>query len=77
MTRVEITSRTGWEYEASNAKVYVGNKLCGTFPGNVESSKVYIFNCDAVGDFVKVMTGRNDTDQKLTFAMVEVYSAAN
>lgn len=73
VTRIKITSRNGWEYEANNAKIFIGEKLCGTMPAKVERSKVYTFDCEAVGDFVKIMTGRNDKDQKLTFANLEVY----
>ena len=75
VNRVEITSRGELEFEASNAKVYIGGKLCGTLPEEVEKSKVYTFKCDTVGDYVKIVTGRNDTDQRLTFSNVAVYAA--
>ena len=34
---------------------------------------LYTFDCEAVGDYIKIVTGRNDTDAKLTFANLEVY----
>ena len=72
MTRVEVTSANDHEDEASEAKVYVGDKLCGTFPSVVEKSKVYSFLCEACfGDYVRIVTGRSDN--KLAFANVEVY----
>jgi hypothetical protein len=43
-------------------------------PANIESSKVYKIECDAVGDYIKIVTGRNSIDQKLSFANVEVYA---
>ena len=53
----------------------MGDKLCGTFPENVEKSKVYSFNCDAVGDYIKIVTGRDDG--YLSFVNVEVYAVSN
>ena len=73
MTKVGITSRPTNSDEANNAKVYIGNKLCGTMPSTVESSKRYVFECDFIGDYVKVVTGRNDIDQKLGFSLIELY----
>ena len=46
--------------------------LCGTLPANVEKSKTYSFECEAVGDFVKIVPGNNDGE--LTFTNLEVYS---
>ena len=66
-------SRNGWEYESSNAQIYVGNKLCGKIPAEVRKSKVYTFNCQEVGDYIKIVTGRNNSDQKLSFSYVYVY----
>lgn len=64
-----------WASEAKNAKVYIGSHFCYTFPNKIEPKKTYTFGCDdAVGDFIKIVTGRNDTDQKLTFSLVKVYS---
>ena len=65
-------SRDGCEEEANNAKIYVGEKLCGTLPAKVEKSKLYTFDCETVGNFVKIFTGRDDG--KLTFANLEVYA---
>ena len=55
--------------------VYVGDKKIGILPKDVEKSKVYTYDCDAVGDFVKIVTGRED--KKLAFANVEVYGTFN
>ena len=42
-------------------------------PENVEKSKVYMFYyCETEGDFVKIVTGRDDG--MLTFANIEVFS---
>lgn len=51
--------------------IYVGDKLCGTMPANVEKSKLYPFDCEAVGDYVKIVTGRSDG--QLTFSNVKVF----
>ena len=40
----------------------------------MESSKVYTFPCDTVGDYVKIVTGRNGSDQKLGFSDVKVFA---
>ena len=74
MTKVEITSRSD-EYcdDASNAKVYIGDHLCGTLPAIVEESKKYTINCNVAGNYVKVVTGRNNIDQMLGFSIIEVY----
>ena len=78
VTRVEITSQKARNaIDASNAKVYVGDKLVGTLPDNVLKSKIYVFHCDIVADLVKIVTGRNDIDQKLTFVNVELYGTNN
>ena len=55
--------------------VYVGDKKIGTFPDAVEKSKVYSFPCDTAGNFVKIVTGRDD--KKLTFSNVKVYGIFN
>ena len=44
--------------------------MCGILPAKVEKSKDYTIDCEAVGDFVKIVTGRNDG--KLSFANLEV-----
>ena len=41
-------------------------------PANAENSKVYTFNTDTVGDYVKIVSGRKDG--YLSFANVEVYA---
>ena len=43
-------------------------------PSEVEESKLYIFNCKLTGDYIKIVTGRNDIDQKLCFSDVSVYA---
>ena len=48
--------------------------MCGTFPTEVEASKVYTFNCSVTGNYVKIVTGRNDSDKLIAFAEVEVYA---
>ena len=35
---------------------------------------MYTFNCSATGNYVKIVTGRNDSDQFIAFAEVEVYA---
>ena len=35
----------------------VGDKIIGYLPENIENSKVYIFECDVVGDFVEIVIG--------------------
>ena len=72
---VHIISRkdVAWE-EAQNAKIYNGDDLCGTMPSEVEESKLYIFNCKLTGEYIKIVTGRNDIDQKLSFSDVSVYA---
>ena len=45
---------------SQNAKIYIGDTLCGTLPKEVEKSKRYIYDCDATGDYVRVVTGRED-----------------
>ena len=75
VTRVEVTSATDHEDEASEAMVYVGDNKIGTLPKDVKKSKRYCFTCDAVGDFVHIVTGRKD--MKLTLAYVEVYGVSN
>ena len=69
-------SRNGWYFydEANNAKIYVGDKLCGTMPNDVYKSTLYTFDCQAVGDYIKIVTGRNDSDQKLSFSYVKVFN---
>ena len=63
MNKVEVTSiSTSYYYEASNAKVYIGDHLCGTLPAINESSKKYTLNCNVAGDYMKVVTGRNNID---------------
>ena len=47
--------------------------MIGTLPPNVEKSKVYTFDYEAVGDFVKIVTGRDDG--YLSFANLQVYEA--
>ena len=42
--------------------VYVGDKLCGTLPNDIEKSKLYTIECNTVGDYIKIVTGRNDSD---------------
>ena len=64
-------SRSRLEESAINAKIYVGKKLCGTMPARVERSKDYTFDCEAVGDFVKIVTGR--IDGNLSFSNLKVY----
>ena len=77
MTKVEITSRATDGGEADSAKVYIGDKLCGAFPAAVESSKKYVFDCNVAGDYVKVVTGLNDSTQKLGFSTIEVHNQYN
>ena len=55
------------------AKIYIGDKLCGTLPGTIEISKLYTVNCDLVGNYVKIDNGR-PTNKVLGFAEVEVYA---
>jgi hypothetical protein len=38
------------------------DKLCGTMPSKTENGKEYTFDCEAVGDYVKIVTGRNEID---------------
>ena len=49
---------------ANNAKIYVGDHfgdhLCGTFQNKVDYSSAYTFNCDTTGDFIKIVTERDD-----------------
>ena len=69
MIKVSIT---GDDY-ANKAKVYVGDKLCGTLPANVEKKKVYDFYCDHVGNHIKIISARDDGSLKLF--NVSVYTA--
>ena len=50
-----------------NAKVYIGNNLCGTLPANIDARKIYKIKCDLVGDFVKITR-----DYYLSLSTVEV-----
>ena len=72
VTRVEVTAAKYNEDEANNAKVYVGDKLVGILPSPVEKSKVYTYDCDAVGEYITIVSGRKD--MKLAFANVDVYA---
>ena len=73
MGKVEITSKDRDSDSANDAKVYIGNHLCGTFPSIVKRSKKYTFNCNVAGSYVKVVTGRNNSDKRLSFAIIDVY----
>lgn len=75
VTRVDVTTAMFNEDEASEAKVYIGDKLCCTFPSDVKRSKVYSFTCNTAGDYVQIVTGRDD--KKLAFANVEVHANDN
>ena len=58
-----MTCANEFEHEASKARIYIGDKLVGTLPDNVKKGKLYTFEkCDADGNFVKIVTGRNDSD---------------
>ena len=74
MTQIKVTSANENEQEANDAKVYVGEEWVATMPDNVVKGKVYTFDCNAVGDFIKIETGRNDSDKMLTFNSVEVFT---
>ena len=50
---------SNWDH-ANNAKIYIGDMLCATMPANVEKSKLYTFECQLVGDHIKILTGRED-----------------
>ena len=72
MAKVKITTRLNEEWEdANNAKVYVGDTLIGELPSTVEKSKVYTFDHEVTGDFVKIVSGTSDG--KLSFSKVEVH----
>ena len=75
VTQVNITTTNINETDASEAKVYIGNRLCCTFPSAVEKSKLYSFTCNSTGDYLKIVSGRNDG--KLAFANVEVIANDN
>ena len=57
--------------EAANAKIYVGNNLIGTLPSTLIASKDYVFECDAYGESVKVVSGT--ADYKLAFSTIDVW----
>ena len=59
---------------ASNAKVYIGSKLCGKIVATPEIGKVYTLMCDLVGDYVNVVTGMTGASQRLAMAKIEVFS---
>ena len=42
-------------------------------PKKIGISKLYTFNCGVPGDFVKIVTGQNNTNKNLKLAKVEVY----
>lgn len=46
-------------------------------PNIINPFEVYSFTTDTVGDYVKIVTGHNDSDQKLTFSKVEVYASTS
>lgn len=68
-----VTLNFGKEMKYNLSQIKREEKLCGTMPSKVENAKEYTFDCEAIGDYVKIVTGRNEIDQKLTFANVEVY----
>lgn len=80
MSRIEITAFGGADTDphhdiAKNAKVYIGDTLCGTMQSTIERQKTYTINCDATGDFVKIVTGHEEL--KLGFHEVKVYAEAD
>ena len=71
MTRIKIRTRESLQEEAANAKIYVGKNLIGSLPSSLVASKDYVFDCDAYGESVKVVSGT--TDYKLAFSMIDVW----
>ena len=79
-----LNGKYRWEYcdpikygqLVENAKIYIGETigeketLCGAMPASVEYSKFYNFECQLVGDYIKIVTGRPDGN--LSFAHVKV-----
>ena len=57
-------------YEANDAEIYVGEEYCDSLPSIVEIDKLYTFDCEIVGDYVKVASARDDG--KLSFVSVQV-----
>ena len=45
VSSIQILSRHKDNEEANNARIYVGDKLCGRMPSNVEKYKLYTFKC--------------------------------
>ena len=76
--KVIFTARTKekYAYEASNAKIYIGDNLCATLPSNVQKSKKYTFRCDVKGNFIKIVTGDLE-DGFLSIGHVEVHGTSN
>ena len=44
-------------------------------PASIEKSKLYTFQCQLVGDYVKIVTGR--ADGKLSIAELKVFADGN
>jgi hypothetical protein len=59
---VNKTLYFGQDLFYSLVQFYQEDKLCGTMPSKVENAKEYTFDCEAVGDYVKIVTGRNEID---------------
>ena len=63
----------------TDATAYVGasgsDVLCGTFPSVIVASTYYPVTCNLVGDYVKIVTGRNLSDQQLQFAEVYIFTS--
>lgn len=56
------THNYGSDLKYNLSQIKKEDKLCGTMPSKTENGKEYTFDCEAVGDYVKIVTGRNEID---------------
>ena len=73
ITKIKIIGSSIKAYEASDAKIYVGDMKTpiATMPSEVSKDKVYTFCCETQGNMIKIVTGRDDG--MLRFNGVEIY----
>lgn len=62
----------GKEINYNLSQIKKEDQLCGTMPKETMTGKDYTFDCEAVGDYVKIVTG-DKTNFRLAFANVEAY----